>query len=210
MFSIILRASDRLSGIIRTRAAVENAVIGKKTRFTNAARVVNIVGDKDAISIGDNCVVAGELLTFGYGGKIRIGQWCFVGPGSHIWSANEITIGNRVLISHNVDIHDSDSHPIDSAARFEQTKAIFTKGHPRENPGIESAPVRIEDDVWIGFGASVLKGVTIGEGAIVGARSVVTKDVPPYTIVVGNPAKVARELALDERPSPPADQQKRD
>jgi galactoside O-acetyltransferase len=60
-------------------------------------------------------------------------------------------------------------------------------------------PVKIEDKVWIGFNSIILKGVTVGEGAIVGAGSVVTKDVPPYTIVAGNPARIIRELTPEER-----------
>jgi maltose O-acetyltransferase len=59
-------------------------------------------------------------------------------------------------------------------------------------------PIVVEDEVWIGGGATILAGVTIGTQAIVGAASVVTKDVPPRTLVVGNPARVVRELAPDE------------
>jgi len=150
----------------------------------------------------DNCLISGEMVTFRHGGSIQIGNWVFIGTGTRLWSAERIELGDRVLVSHNVDIHDSDSHPANSTARFEQTKAILTTGHPPVNPGIIAAPVRIEDDAWIGFGASILKGVTIARGAIVGARSVITKDVPPYTVVVGNPAKIVRELRPDERLSP--------
>jgi galactoside O-acetyltransferase len=64
---------------------------------------------------------------------------------------------------------------------------------------VERQPVTIESKAWIGFNVIILKGVTIGEGAIVGAGSVVTKDVPPYTIVGGNPARVIREIPPDER-----------
>ncbi|WP_456439405.1 acyltransferase [Psychroserpens sp.] len=64
---------------------------------------------------------------------------------------------------------------------------------------VESAPIIIKDKSWIGFETVVLKGVTIGEGAIIGSKSVVTKDVPDWTVVAGNPAKVIREIPIEER-----------
>ena len=65
-----------------------------RARFAWGADVTNIRGDRKAIRIGRNTVVAGQLLTFGHGGDIEIGDWCFVGPGSRIWSAASIRIGN--------------------------------------------------------------------------------------------------------------------
>ena len=65
-------------------------------------------------------------------------------------------------------------------------------------------PIRVEPNVWIGFDACVLPGVTIGEGSIVGAKSVVTRNVPPYTVVAGNPARAIRQLDAGERRDGPA------
>jgi acetyltransferase-like isoleucine patch superfamily enzyme len=76
---------------------------------------------------------------------------------------------------------------------------IFTNGHPEKNIEIGASPIIIEDDAWIGFNSIILKGVTIGKGSIVGAGSVVTKSVPPWTIVGGNPAKIIREIPENER-----------
>jgi acetyltransferase-like isoleucine patch superfamily enzyme len=73
-----------------------------------------------------------------------------------------------------------------------------SEGHPK-SVDLSEAPVFIHDDVWVGAMSIVLKGITIGEGSIVGAGSVVTKDVPPWTIVAGNPAKIIREIGIDER-----------
>ena len=64
---------------------------------------------------------------------------------------------------------------------------------------VKISPVRINDRAWLGFNSIILKGVTIGEGAIIGAGSVVTKDVPAYTIVAGNPARIIQEIPLNER-----------
>jgi acetyltransferase-like isoleucine patch superfamily enzyme len=166
----------------------KNATIGSNTRIFNEAKINNNLGDKTKIVIGHNCDVRGELMTFGHGGEITIGNYSFVGERTKIWSAKKITIGNRVLISHNVNIHDNNSHPLDSKLRHEDFKHIATVGLQKDN-NLNEKIIIIGDDVWIGFNSIILKGVTIGEGAIVGAGSVVTKDVAPYTIVAGNPAK---------------------
>jgi acetyltransferase-like isoleucine patch superfamily enzyme len=97
------------------------------------------------------------------------------------------------MISHDVNIFDNTTHPIDAAARHEHFRAIYGRGHPTDI-ALDDSPVTIGDDAWIGAGAAVLKGVTIGAGAIVAARAVVTRDVAPYTLVGGNPARVIREL----------------
>ena len=165
-------------------------------RFLETATVKNILGDPDRIFIDEYTVIRGELLTFAHGGNIRIGKYCYLGEQSRIWSARSIVIGDRVLISHNVNIFDNDTHPIDDPdARHRQFKAIITTGHPRHLDLNESAVV-IEDDVLIGCQCVVLKGVTIGKGSVVGAGSIVTKDVPPFTLVAGNPAQVIRQIGV--------------
>jgi acetyltransferase-like isoleucine patch superfamily enzyme len=164
----------------------------------STARIRNIHGDSDKIAVGEHTYVLGELLTFAHGGEIRIGKWCYVGEGSRIWSAASIEIGDRVLISHAVNIFDNLTHPLKAAARHQQVRQIFEQGHPRA-VSLDESPVKIGDDAWIGAGAMVLRGVTIGEGGVVAAGAVVTKDVPPYSIVAGNPAVFVRELSVDER-----------
>ncbi len=153
--------------------------------FAPWASVLNPRGDRDAIRLGAHTTVRGELFVFAHGGDIELGEWCYVGAGSRIWSAARVRIGNRVLIAHNVNIHDTNSHPIDPAARHAHAMAISRHGHPRQVPGIVSAPVDIGDDAWIGFNSIVLKGVTIGPRAIIGAGSIVTKDVPADAVYVG-------------------------
>jgi acetyltransferase-like isoleucine patch superfamily enzyme len=167
-------------------------------RLTQSARIRNIVGKTDRIVVGQNTVVKGELMTFGHGGEVVLGDWCYVGDGSRIWSAVSIRIGNRVLISHSVNIFDCLTHPINAAQRHRHTRDIITRGHPREI-ALGEQPVSIQDDAWIGAGAMVLRGVTVGQGAIVAAGAVVTKDVPAWSIVAGNPAAFVRALSIDER-----------
>lgn len=144
---------------------------------------------RSAITIGENSRLLCELHTMGHGGHISIGHSCFVGENTKIWSAQSVTIGNRVLVSHDVNIHDTDSHSLSAALRHEHFKEIFSNGHPKTLEDVKSEAITIGDDAWIGFGATILKGVTIGEGAVVAARSVVTKSVEPFTIVAGSPAR---------------------
>lgn len=109
-----------------------------------------------------------------------------------------ISIGNRVLISHDVNIHDGTAHSNDAKQRHEHFKAILTRGHPRNEagiPGVVSAPIKIEDDVWISFGVTILKGVTIGAGSVIAAGSIVTKDVPPGVLYKCQVAPVLEPLS---------------
>ena len=154
--------------------------------FLRWARITNIRRQRSAIRIGAHSTIGGELLTFAHGGEIGIGSWCFVGEGTRIWSSSRIRIGDRVLISHNVNIHDTNAHPLDASLRHQQFVAISTVGHPRVLDGVAAEPIEIGDDAWIGFNAIILKGVRIGARAIVGAGSVVTQDVPDDGVYVGN------------------------
>ena len=120
------------------------------------------------------------IRTNEHGASIIIGNNVGM-SGCTISAHKSIIIGDRVLIGSGALIMDSDAHSLDATAR-------------RTGAGGETKPVVIEDDVFIGARAIVLKGVTIGKGAVVGAGSVVTKDVPPYSVVAGNPARMIKEL----------------
>jgi acetyltransferase-like isoleucine patch superfamily enzyme len=166
--------------------------------LAGTARIRNASGDSSKIAVGSFTYVLGELFTFAHSGKIKIGEWCYVGEGSRIWSAASIEIGNRVLISHSANIFDSLTHPLKATARHEQVRQIFEHGHPLD-VSLDESPVKISDDAWIGAGAMVLRGVTVGKGGVVAAGAVVTKNVAPFSIVAGNPAVLVRELLPDER-----------
>lgn len=163
-----------------------------------SAKILNGQKNPEVISLGSHSHLRGELMVFASGGRIEIGQYCYIGEGTKIWSAGTITLGDRVLVSHNVNIFDSSTHPVSASRRHEQFKQIILSGHPT-NINLSESPIIIHDDVWIGASATILRGVTIGRGAIVGAGAVVTKSVPEWTIVAGNPAKVIREIPIDER-----------
>ena len=110
-------------------------------------------------------------------------------------SADSLKIGNRVFVSHNVNIHDTNFHSVNPVLRHQHFVKIMSEGHPVANDvDIQSKAIIIEDDVWIGFNSTILKGVRVGTGAIVAACSVVIKDVSDFFLVAGNPAKVIKKL----------------
>jgi acetyltransferase-like isoleucine patch superfamily enzyme len=158
-------------------------------RLLHGSKIINNQGLCSAIKIGANSVVAGELLVFADKGQINIGEDVFIGPNSRIWSGLQITIGNRVLISHGVNILDSAFHDLSASKRHIQFRKIFADKLNAVGD-IECRPVIIEDDVWIGFHAAILKGVRVGRGAVIAAGAIVTKDVAPFTIVGGPTATV--------------------
>ena len=97
---------------------------------------------------------------FGSEGNIQIGSDCYIGDNSKIWSARGISIGDRVLIAHSVNIHDNDSHPKAAAQRHRQTEEICNGG-TYDMTDVGRAPIVIEEDAWIGFNSTILKGVTM-------------------------------------------------
>ena len=175
-----------------------SCLLGAGSVLYPTATIINALNIRENIAIGNSCHIRGELFLFGHGGRIEMGDYCYLGHNSRIWSAKNIRIGNRVLISHNCNIFDNDTHPLEPEARHRQFVDIITTGHPRVID-LHEEEVVIEDDVLIGANATVLKGVTLGRACIVGTGSLVTRDVPPYTVVAGNPARVIKELPFSGR-----------
>ncbi|MEW6442093.1 MAG: acyltransferase [bacterium] len=154
-------------------------------------RLYNL-NQRDSVRIGDYVKLNGTLFC-NRRGSITIGDYTTIRSGTVISADNDVRIGRYCFISRGVSIYDNNGHPIDPAARRRQLEVLHET--PIDNYAGKNAPVRIEDDVWIGERAIILKGVTIGSGAVVGAGAVVTKSVPAGTLVAGNPARVIRALA---------------
>lgn len=143
------------------------------------------------MSIGSGSIVNCRVLFDSPTGKIQIGQRCYLGASLLVCHTG-ITLGDDVIMSWGVTIVDHDSHTLDWTGRSRDV-TDWMQGH-KDWSRITVRPVHICDKVWIGFGASILKGITIGEGSVVAAQSVVTRDVPPFSLVAGNPARVIRDL----------------
>jgi acetyltransferase-like isoleucine patch superfamily enzyme len=164
------------------RCHTVNARMAPTAKLSPEGLIENYAAENERIAVGDHSYIRGRLLTYGHGGRIRIGDWSYIGVRTEIWSMESITIGNRVLIAHDVNIHDGTAHSLDAGERHAHFRHILEQGHPRSSadlPGVSSAPVVIEDDVWISFGVTILKGVRVGAGSVIAAGSMVTDDVPP-------------------------------
>lgn len=148
------------------------------------------------LSIGEQSLVRSQIALECAGASLLIGDRTFVGRGL-ISVAERVEIGSDVMISWGVTIADHNSHSLRFSERM-QDVANWMQGR-KDWASVKKKGVTIHDKAWIGFNVIVLKGVTIGEGAIIGAGSLVTRDVPAWTVVAGNPARVIREIGPDEQ-----------
>lgn len=164
---------------------------GKTSLIKPKARYLNGL---ECISVGEHTVLGSDIeLTAWpvykgerFSPEIIIGDYTSIRDGSHITAIDSIRIGNNVLTGLNVLI-------TDNAHGASDISLLDTR--PADRPLSSKGPVIIEDNVWIGEKASIMPGVHIGRGAIVAANSVVTKDVPAYSVVAGVPAKVIKSLS---------------
>lgn len=142
-----------------------------------------------ALTIGSGCTMEGVHFALGQEASLTIGSHCYF-TNAILLCEQSLTIGDYVFIGWNVTIADSDFHPIAPAERIADALACSPLGKGRTRPPVASAPVVIENDVWIGPSAAILKGVRIAAGAFIEPGSLITQDVPAGARVMGNPARV--------------------
>lgn len=154
------------------------------------------------ISVGDNSVVGCNFIFESDQGNIIIGKRSYIGGGTNLIARSDIIIGDDVTLAWGITLYTHNSHSLDWQERANDIAIIsdnLRHGHDmltnKNWDVVKSAPIIVKDKAWIGMNSIILKGVTIGEGAVVGAGSVVTKDVPPWTVVGGNPAIVLKKLS---------------
>lgn len=151
------------------------------------------------LTVKRDSIVQGRFVFERETGEVTVGMNTFIG-GSTLICTERIDIGNDVLISWGCTIIDNDAHSLiwelrkDDVREWKKGIAENTLGKYKNWDFVKSAPIRICDKSWVGFNSIILKGITIGEGAVVGAGSVITKDVAPYTVVAGNPARIVKTL----------------
>lgn len=162
--------------------------VGKRLQYVKLRQGFPYFYGNLHIYMGDNVTVHSRA-TFS-AGKIfnaptfRVGNNTYLGPGLSVGVAKEVSIGSFCHIGSNVVLTDNDGHPLDPIRR--------TNNEPVEIKDI--SPVLLENNVWVGEGATVLKGVTIGKSSIVASRSVVVRSIEPFSIVAGNPARVIKKI----------------
>ncbi|TFF34736.1 acyltransferase [Mucilaginibacter psychrotolerans] len=181
LISIITSMWDVPNAAIRLRKCTTGKMVSVKGRLK--------VNAKGKILIGDNCRIWSHmgitLISAGPRATIEIGQNTFINTGANISSRNHIKIGKNCHIANEVIIMDDDFHDVSSHTQNSGSDAII-----------------IGDNVWLATRCIILKGVSIGEGAVVAAGAVVTKDVPPYTLVGGVPAKHIRAIHTNKDVAP--------
>lgn len=156
------------------RAATLTARLNSLT-FNDAAQVRALLGELIGADLHSSVLLIPPFHTTS-GRNIRLGRNVFINQNCTAYDLGGIAIGDDVMIGPNVSLLTS-GHPVDPS---------------RRHAGVTAAPIVIERNVWIAAGAIVVGGVTIGEGSVVAAGAVVTRDVPPNSLVAGNPARVVR------------------
>lgn len=148
------------------------------------------------LTVGEGSIVEGGLVLERDGAEIIIGKNSFIG-NSLLASATSICVGDDTLVAWGCNIVDHNSHAVNWNHRRQDVKDWY-KGQ-KNWEYVKSMPVTIGNKCWIGFNVIVLKGVEIGDGAVVAAGSVVTKSVAAWSVVAGNPASVIRELPVENQ-----------
>lgn len=175
----------------------KHSVSDAETIFLIGAMCKN-TGESSNVVVESHCTV-GAIFMCQCGGHIKVGKDTYIGPGTYIQAKESITIGNSVIVANNVLLCDNNNHPTDPKLRLEMSACNdFMNDELWTWKYSESAPIVIEDNVWIGRDARILKGVTVGRGSIVAMGAIVTHDVPPYCVVAGNPAKIVKQLSHKE------------
>lgn len=189
-----------ISPILRYKG---NISVEENTIFLNNFNIIN--SNFNQVDIGKESIIGATIIFENKGGNVSIGDRVYIGD-SKIICKSSITFENDILVAWGVIFYDHNSHSLDYKNRQKDIRQVL---FDHKNYGgnylinkdwsdVESRPIVIKNNAWIGMHSFIMKGVTIGEGAIVAAGSVVTKDVPPFTIVAGNPARVVKQINKDE------------
>ncbi len=172
---------EKIEKMMENSREVMKLTLELNTKYNSAQEIVELMSKITGKEVDKSFAFFPPFNT-DYGKNITFGKNVFLNSGCKFQDQGGITIGDNVLIGHNVVL-----------ATLDHNTCVSKRAE------LFAAPIVIEDNVWIGANTTVTSGVTIGKGSIVAAGAVVTKDVPKYSIVGGIPAKVIRELTKEER-----------
>ena len=191
-----LRQSDA-SGISLKYAEINSSTVMLNK---NSMRFDVAPENRKYVQIGERCLIHANFIFESAKGRVQIGNNVHIGNASFI-SRSEIIVGDDVTMAWGITIYDHDSHSIyweerrnDNNQCYEDYQNYKNNVVNKDWANVKSLPIKICSKVWIGFDVTILKGVMIGEGAVIGAKSVITKNVEPWTVVAGNPAKIVKRL----------------
>lgn len=184
----------RLSRQYYYRYSKNKSLVVQKTSIVTGRLETRFSGGQ--INVGNDCLVEGNLVVQAPNGLIVLQDNVYIGGDTLLACASTITVENDVLISYQCLFMDSDNHSLSLRKRVRDLSEVRDNCYDWSQ--VESRPIRVCRGAWVGARCIVLKGVTIGTGSIVGAGSVVTRDVPPWSIVGGNPARLIRQLTAEE------------
>ena len=182
---------SRIRGKFRERR--NRGLVNACGQGTRLPGVVDRRAAQAQVRVGSGCLIHGQLVVERSESRIEIGNNVLVGADTVIDCAGAVTIEDDVLVSYQCIIADADNHSIYPELRENDLKTWMDERR-HDWTHTEIKPVRICRGAWIGARSIILKGVTIGPGAVVGMGSVVTRDVPPRTVVAGNPARTIRTI----------------
>jgi acetyltransferase-like isoleucine patch superfamily enzyme len=204
MVTILKKIARQFGVVQKTQTDFEkqlcNGNVKVGNRFKNSGLLINIMHEeknKQNVIIGDDCNLACTITVYHPETKIIIGDRVFIGGGTNLIAYKGITFESDILVSWGCTIIDTNSHSLDF--NFRKNDVLeWNKGFEYKNwTDVLSEKILVKKKTWISFNTIILKAVTIGEASIIGAGSVVTKDVKDNTIVGGNPAKFIKNIEND-------------
>lgn len=204
IFNLIAKIIDSFRNRVRFRrvASLGEFSVNSSALFKAGVSFGYYVNPAEcAIQAGAQSLINGTISFERSSARLQIGRNTAINGGTMFVLADRITIGDNVWISFDCLILDHDGHASDPSIRRQDLPDFFG-GRPKDWSVVKRSPISIEDDVWIGARAIILKGVTVGQASIVAAGAVVTKDVPAYSIVGGNPATIIGTIPVARDSSP--------
>ncbi len=187
--------------------SIEKYISHDKSFFFTGFQLLltNPIPNKVYVEVGADSILACKINFESQDGQVIVGNNCFIGS-SRIICRTKVEFEDFVFVAWDTYFYDHDSHSIDFRERQSDIRQQLIDYKNNQNfiinknwEVVNSKPIKVCSNAWVGMNCIILKGVTIGEGAIVGAGSVVTKDVPAWTIVAGNPARVVKEIPFELR-----------